>query len=122
MTEKNYTISVQEDLLCVERIADTTVAMPDQAEMIQEILVTCRETGRRNVLVTGSGVKVSLSTLDLLQIGNEVANARLRVAVVESHDASADDVSFLENVAWNRGGLIRFFDSEPDAREWLGVT
>ncbi len=121
MTEKNYTLSVHDDHVYVERAPNAEVAMADQKVMIEEIMQTCRETGCRNVIVAGAAVKVGLSTLDLLQIGNEVANARLRVAVVEDHDASTDDVSFLENVAWNRGGLIRFFDTDADARDWLGI-
>ena len=121
MADKHYTVSVLEDHVLVEREEDTTVVMSDQAVMIEEVLATCRQSGQKNVLVTGASIKVELSTVDLLQLGTEVANSRLRIAVVEEHDASPEDVSFLENVAWNRGGLIRFFDNEAAAKDWLDI-
>ena len=44
------------------------------------------------------------------------------MAIVESHDASIDDVKFLETVAQNRGGPLKFFDTEIAAKDWLGVS
>ena len=67
MTEKNYTLSVHDDHVYVERAPNAEVAMADQKVMIEEIMQTCRETGCRNVIVAGAAVKVGLSTLDLLQ-------------------------------------------------------
>lgn len=122
MTTSDYRISVLEDHIFVERAAGARVVAAEQAVMIHDIMDTCRQSGCKNVLLTGARVKIDMSTLDLLQLGNEVANSRLRIAVVEEHDASAEDTSFLENVAWNRGGLIRFFDNLDAARRWLGIT
>jgi len=122
MSNPNFKISVQEGYVLMERQAGSTVVPGDQPAMQAELLGFCKEANCRNVIITGSDVKVDLSTLDLLELGNEIANSGLRIAVVETHDASADDVSFLENVAWNRGGLIQFFDAEDAALEWLGVA
>ena len=106
----------------MEREPGSRIVPGEQAAMQAELLAFCKEASIRNVVVTGSDVKVDLSTLDLLELGNEIANSGLRVAVVETHDATEDDVGFLENVAWNRGGVIQFFDSKEEALEWLGVN
>ena len=55
-------------------------------------------------------------------LGEQIANARVRIAIVEGHDAPDKDVELLENVAWNRGGLIRFFDSKTAAEDWLEIS
>jgi hypothetical protein len=47
---------------------------------------------------------------------------QLPIAMAESHDASDEDVSFLENVVANRGEPIRFFDTEREAKDWLGIS
>ncbi len=33
-----------------------------------------------------------------------------------------EDVSLLENAVWNRGGSIKFFDSEMEAKYWLRIS
>jgi len=122
MSNPNYKISMQEGYVLLERQAGSTVVIGDQPAMQAELLGICKQASCRNVIITGSDVKIDLSTLDLLELGNEIANSGLRIAVVESHDATADDVRFLENVAWNRGGVIEFFETEDAAREWLGIA
>ena len=59
--------------------------------------------------------------VDIFNLGQEIANLGLRIAVVESHNASNKDVKFLETVVKNRGGPIQFFDNEQDAKDWLGI-
>lgn len=117
-----YTISIEFGYLRVERKANLEVVLDEQSEMLRAILAACRDADCHKVLLCGPRTSVNLSTMDILELGNEIANTRLQIAVVESHNATADDVAFLENVAWNRGGMIRFFDSEDDARGWLGIT
>lgn len=106
----------------VNRTPGDKVLLKEQSEMLSAILAACDDADCSKVLLRGSETDVNLSTMDILELGNEIANSRLQIAVVESHSASADDVAFLENVAWNRGGIIRFFGSESDARDWLAVT
>lgn len=87
-----------------------------------EISAFCKEAGCRKVLILGPRTKVKLSTLDVLNLGKMIAKLRLQVAVVELHDASNEDVRFLETVAINRGGPIKFFDNKQEAKDWLGIT
>jgi hypothetical protein len=65
---------------------------------------------------------VYLAAFDIYDLGKDIAETDLQLAMVESHDASAEQVEFLENVAVNRGGSIQFFDTEEEAKSWLGVT
>jgi len=60
--------------------------------------------------------------LDIYELGKEIARRHLQIAVVGSHDASSDDVHFLETVDSNRGGVILFFGYQDDANAWLRVT
>jgi hypothetical protein len=44
---------------------------------------------------------------------------RLRIAVLVK--TVNDDTKFFENAATNRGAVIRFTTSEPDAQQWLST-
>ena len=85
--------------------------------MLKEVSAFCKEAGCKRVLVLGSRTKVNLTLADIQVFGTEAAKLRLQVAVVESHDASNEYVNFLENVMWNRGGSIQFFDDEKEAQD-----
>ena len=82
----------------------------------------CKEAGCQKVLVRGPKTKVRLSMSEIYRLGEHLATLGLQVAVVESHDESAENVKFLENVAANRGSPIQFFDAEQDAKDWLGIS
>jgi hypothetical protein len=86
-----------------------------------EISAACEEAGCRKVLILGPRTKVRLSVLDIYNLGQEIAKLGLRIAVVELHDASKENVRFLENVVANRGGPFQFFDDEQDAKDWLEI-
>ncbi len=105
-----------------ERPRDYVVVLDEQPAMLAELAAACKQAGTRNVLILGPKTKVGLSTLDGLELGEQIANSRLRIAIFEEHDAANEDVEFLENVVWNRGGLIRFFDSKKEAENWLGTS
>ncbi len=122
MSSANYNISIQSGYVLVERPRDYQVVLDEQPAMLMELSAICKEANCRNVLILGPKTKVSLSTFDILELGSQIADSRLKIAMVEAHDAPNDDVNFLENVAWNRGGLIRFFDSDMEAKEWLGIS
>lgn len=119
MNGSGYNLSVENCYVLVERSRNYTVTLDEQPAALQELLAACEQANTRNVLVLGPDTKIDLSTFDILELGGEIANSRLKIAVVEKHDASIEDVGFLENVAWNRGGLIQFFDSKKAAENWL---
>ena len=121
MATSEQKISVQPGYLLVERPQDYEVVWSEQPARLMEISAACKEAGCRKVLILGPRTKVRLSVLDIFDLGQEIAKFGLRIAVVELHDASNENVEFLENAATNRGGPIQFFDNEQDAKDWLGI-
>ena len=121
MTDVEQTISIQPGYVLIERPPDYEVNWEDQSEKLREISALCKEHGCPKILVRGPKTKVKLSMIEILRLGQEIAKSRLRVAVVERHDATDQDVRFLESVTAGRGGAIQFFDNEQDAKDWLGV-
>ena len=114
-------ISSQSGYLLVERPPGYEVVWREETARLTEISAACQEARCRKVLILGTRTKVRLSVVEIFHLGQEIAKLGLRIAVVEMHDASNHDVEFLENVAMNRGGPIRFFDNEQDAKDWLGI-
>ena len=121
MGNSEQTISIQPGYVLVERPQDYEVIWSEQQARVMEISALCKEAGCQKVLVLGPRTKVRLSFTDILSLGLQLGNLNLKVAVVELHDASNEDVSFLENVTANRGSGIQFFDNEQDAKDWLGI-
>ncbi len=122
MDGSSYKMSIQHDYVLVERPRQYTVVLDEQPAMLAELSAVCKQAGTRNVLILGPKTEVGLSTFDILELGGQIANSRLRIAIAEEHDAANEDVKFLESVAWNRGGLIKFFDSKKEAEDWLGTS
>ena len=122
MDGSSYKMSIQHDYVLVERPQHYTVVLDEQPAMLTELSAVCKQAGTRNVLILGPKTEVALSKFDILELGGQIANSRLRIAIAEEHDAANEDVELLESVAWNRGGLIKFFDSKTEAEDWLGTS
>ena len=122
MSNSGYKISNQSNYVLIERSPDYEVTLNEQPAMLMELASACKEADCQNVLILGPKTKVSLSTFDILDLGQQIATLGLRIAIVESHDAANEDVNFLEKAVWNRGGYIRFFDSEMEAKYWLQIS
>ena len=122
MQALNYKISIQPDYVLVERPEDFEVVIDEQPSMLMEMSAFCKAASRQKVLILGPKTKVSLSRFDILDLGEEIANLNLQIAVVESHDATTEDVDLLETVVVNRGGSMRFFDTQEEAKGWLRVS
>ncbi len=122
MTSSNFEVSIQRNYVLVERAKDYVVILDEQPRMLTQLSAICKEANCRNVLILGTKTKVRLSTLDILELASQIANTRLKIAVVEVHDAPDENVSFLEDAVWNRGGLIRFYSSGKTAKNWLGIS
>lgn len=118
----DYSISIQGDYLLMDRDEGYEVVLSEMPAMMMRVATACKEAGVQKVLVRGPSTRVKLATMDILQLGKAIAKFNLRIAVVESHDAGADNEEFLESVAFNRGGSIQFFETEAAAKDWLGVT
>ncbi len=121
MGSSNQKISIQPGYVLVERAKNYKVVWSQQRAALMDISVACKKAGCRKVLVLGPRTKVRLSTQEIFDLGKEIANLDLQIAIVESHDASSNDARFLQNVVVNRGGPFQFFENERDAKDWLGV-
>ena len=122
MDGSSYKISIEHDYVLVQRPQHYAVVLDEQPALLAELSAVCEQAGTRNVLILGPKTEVGLSTFDIFELGGQIANSRLRIAIAEEHDAANEDVEFLESVAWNRGGLIKFFDSKKEAEDWLGTS
>ena len=122
MSNSDYKISSQPGFVLVERAHDYEVVLDEQPATLTKISALCDATGCRKVLILGPRTKVKLSVLDIYDLGEEIAKTHLQIAIAESHDASKDDEDFLETAVFNRGGPLQFFDSEKEAKSWLGVS
>ena len=121
MDNSKYEISIEPDYVLVERPQDYEVVWSEQPALLMEISAFCKVARCRKVLILGPRTKVRLSTFDIFKLGKEIAKLGVQIAVAELHDASNEDVRFLENVVTNHGDPIQFFDNDQDAKKWLGV-
>ncbi len=122
MGNSGYKITIQSDYVLVERPRDYEVTLNEQPAMLMDLSSVCKEADCRTALILGPRTKVNLSTFDILDLGKQIAKLGLRIAIAESHDASSEDVKFMEKAVWNRGGYSRFFDSEIEAKYWLQMS
>lgn len=119
MDSPDYKLSLRSGYVLVERSPDYQVVSSKMPAFLSEVSAFCREARCGKVLLVGSGTHVNLSTLDLYDLGEQIAGLHLQIAIVESHDASEDDETFLETVVFNRGGPLQFFGNREDAKDWL---
>ena len=118
----DHKVSIQSDYVLVERPQGYEVDLKVLPQMLVELGNFCNEADCRKVLIVGENIEVNLGVMDIFKLGSQLAKLPLRLAMLETHDASDEDVGFLQNVALNRGGQIRFFDSGREAKDWLGVS
>jgi hypothetical protein len=121
MSDSEYAISIQSGYVLMENPPDHEIIWSEEQTKLRALAEVCREAGCHKVPVVGAKAKVHLTTMDIFNLGEEIAKMGIKVAIVEAHDASQDDETFLKIVASNRGSLIQFFDTEADAKDWLGV-
>ena len=121
MSDPEYAISIQPGYVLVETPPNYDVVWIEQPSKLQAISAACSEAGSRKVLLRGSNTNVKLTPSDIFALGEEIGELKLKIAIVQLHDASKRNERLLENVATNRGLPVRFFDNEQDAKDWLGV-
>ncbi len=121
MNTSETSISIQPGYVLVQHPAEYEVISSEMPALFGRVATACETEGCRKVLVAGPETKVRLSVLGIYDLGEELARLGLKIAFSVQHDASIRDIRFFETVASNRGGDIRFFDSEQQAKDWLGV-
>ena len=122
MSSNTSKLSIHSGYILVERPHSYEVILEDQPAELTRVLATCKKENCRKVLIVGTNTKVRLSEMDIFHLGERIAELRLKIAIVEAHDATEKDVKFLENVVTNRGATIQFFNSVEEAKIWLGVA
>jgi hypothetical protein len=118
----DYKMSVQPDYVLVERAHNAEKLADRHTSMLQELSSVCEDAACHKVLIVGQDAHGISSAFDILALAGEIAESRLRIAVVDSVDHSDDDIKVLERAVWNRGGYMRFFTSEAEARYWLRMS
>jgi len=85
----------------------------------QPLIDACAEYGCKKALIDARDLQVDFDTLDLFEIGGDTAiltRAGLQVALLAREDMLD---SFFQDVAYNRGSLVRVFTDKNTASEWL---
>ena len=79
-----------------------------------------QESGVSEVLVDLRELVNAPPTIEIYQFASELPTS-LQIGILFP-DALAEDMKFLETVAFNRGRNIQMFDTEAAALEWLGAA
>ena len=122
MSTSETSYSIHKGYVLAQRPRDYEVVLDKQGAELRELKAACNAAGVYKALILGPKTKVSLSSLDIYELGEKIGKLGLQIAIVEQHDASKDDVDFLQNVSFNRGGEVRFFTDESSAKAWLEVS
>ena len=121
MGESETKFSVKSGYLLIERPEGHKVVLSEQRAMLAELSDACNAAGCSKVLILGRRTIVRLSIFDIYELGKSIATIGLQIAIADNPDVTNKETGFLENVAFNRGANLRFFDNEQDAKDWLGV-
>lgn len=121
MTDPDYTISLQAGYVLVEDPPVYEVVLSEQLPKFKAISEVCAKVKCNKVLVRGETTKVRLTTVEMMDLGKEIARLGLRIAFVLTHDASQDNERFIIDVASAYGSPIQFFAHEEEAKAWLEV-
>ena len=116
---ERVTVRDDQQIIVVESWGKIT--REDLEHSLRSVLDFHREKGYRNVLVDATAEDQFPPVEDIFDFGNElarVATLGIRFAIVAS-PKTAEDLRFLETVAWNRGGLLQVFSRMEEALSWL---
>lgn len=118
----SYSMKSERGIVWVRHTGELRVDEAKTARKETGILVA--EHGVHKVLVDLREATLSQTTMDLYDFGSsygDVFPQDTRVAVVYSPEktSSSDDAEFAENVARNRGALVRMFTEMGEAIDWL---
>ena len=119
----NLEIHIQGDVLIVtakgNRSLQTIMAMS------KEILAACVRDGKKKVICDVRELKGRLSTLEAFDVPDKYF-PKIRDKSVITHSAIVDlkeyekSYKFFEDVAVNRGFVLRIFSNIDEAIEWIG--
>jgi hypothetical protein len=112
-------IRVNKELGVIEIDSHNKVSYEDglsSLAMLQELL---GKSGIRKVLADTRKQDFQPSTMNIYDFGTRLPQNVQIAVIISQNQPTADDISFLDNVAFNRGVNIRLFGTRSDALEWL---
>ncbi|OVE74222.1 hypothetical protein BVX94_01000 [bacterium B17] len=113
-------VTTREDIKAIYVESYDVVTGEDLMNSMQLIANLKEQTGYNKIYVDASKQTSMPDTTSIFEFGATVTKVLfgMKMAIFTS-PTTRDDVAFLEDVAGNRGAIIRLFDSEEDALEWL---
>lgn len=111
---KNVILDEKNQLIQVRFTAESTVA--DWRAALKEVVKLSKEKEIYRVLVDVREQTSLAGTFDLFDFASSLPNYVAFAVLCELH---SEEHRFIENVATNRGKMVKDFDSEQNAIEWL---
>ena len=126
-----YTLTVHSEYLHVllqPRFRFTPASAP---ALHHDVAGTMQRQGLTRVLIEGDSPECQLGPVEVFNLGKHVADQLHHVAIAyclrdyvpgvvhDDYGRPIDKIEFFGNVVQNRGGVIGFFESVCEARQWL---
>jgi len=112
-------ITVNKELGIIEILSYGKVSHEDSLSSLATLQALIGESGIRKVLSDTRKQDFQPRTMNIYDFGKQLPR-KVKIAVIVSQDQpTAGAVSFLDDVAYNRGINIRLFSSRSEALEWL---
>ena len=89
---------------------------------LDEIIAYAQQSGKSAMLVLLENAEFDSKIFELHQLGEKFRYSDtkfLRIAIVLPEAVDFEKQRFLNNVFFNRGARLQFFDTTQEAREWL---
>lgn len=112
-------ITINNELGIIEVFSHGKLTHEDSISSIAAIEKLMNETGVMKVLSDTRKQVSAPSTTGIFEFGARLPRSVKIAVIVSEEQPTAEDVSFLENVALNRGVNIKTFSSSEDALGWL---
>ena len=112
-------ITVNKELGIIEVDSYDRVSHEDSMVSLATLQTLMAETGIRKILSDTRRQNFHPDMFKVYDFGKRLPNNARIAVIVSQPQPTAEAVSFLENVACNRGVHIRLFGSRNEALEWL---
>jgi hypothetical protein len=113
-------IRVNKELEIIEIVSQGKVGYENGKSTLSMLLELIRESGIKKVLADTRGQDFKPSTINIYEFGMLLPRNVMIAVVVSKDQPTARDVSFLDDVAFNRGVTMKLFASRAEALVWLG--
>ena len=113
------TITFNRELGIIEVDSYGEVTSEDSQASLALLEQLLRETGTNLVLSDTRRQEATPSTIDVFQFGSQLPRSIRLAVIVSAEQPTADDVSFVSDVAANRGVEIKIFSTREEALKWL---